>query len=56
MDAMAEAPGACGGQDMKDLHVRLPDELAEKIIAMAKENERSVSAQVTFMLKRVLPS
>jgi len=38
----------------KDLHVRLPDELAEKLAALAKENERSVGAQVTYMLKKLL--
>jgi len=41
-------------EDMKDLHIRLPKEMAEKIAALAKENERSVGAQVTYMLKQAM--
>jgi hypothetical protein len=36
---------------MTDLHIRIPDVLAEKIKAQAEENRRSINSEVLVMLE-----
>jgi hypothetical protein len=36
---------------MTDIHIRIPDDLAEKIKAQAEENNRSVNTQIFELLE-----
>jgi hypothetical protein len=38
---------------MIDLHIRIPDELAEKIKAQAEENRRSINSEVIILLEEI---
>jgi hypothetical protein len=38
---------------MIDLHIRIPDELAEKIKAQAEENRRSINSEIIILLEIV---
>lgn len=37
---------------MAELHIRIPDALAAKIVALAKANLRSVNSQIILLLEK----
>ena len=39
---------------MIDLHIRIPDELAEKIKAQAEENRRSINSEVIIAIEKAV--
>ena len=39
---------------MTDLHIRIPDDLAEKIKAQAEENRRSVNSEVLVAIEKAV--